>query len=383
MDNRADHDEEAYIPPCHVVPFVDLALQTREVLPGCMDSIREVALGNRFVLGDEVERFEGEYGAFIGGAHCIGVSNGTDALEIALRALDLPPSSEVLVPANSFVASALAVVRAGLTVRFVDPSRESLLVMAADFRRGITESTRVLMPVHLYGQCADLECIIELAEEAGAFVVEDAAQAQGAMRHKRHAGTWGHIAATSFYPGKNLGAWGDAGAVMTQSDALADRARALRNYGSTSKYRHETIGFNCRLDTLQAVVLSEKLSRLGGWNRQRVELAALYDASFASSSYVKPLQTLDGNVHAHHLYVVTTNRREELMDHLEADGIQALVHYPIPIPRQAAFSSHPQGGVAFPVADEMAGRIISLPLFPGMTTEQVEVVVASVKRFFS
>ncbi len=357
------------------IPLVDLGIQTAQVKAASMDRIGLIADSNSFVLSSVVERFESEYASYLGTTACIGVANGTDALELAIRALDIPAGSEVLVPANSFVASALAVMRAGHNVRFVDPSPDQLLVTAADFETRITSATRVLMPVHLYGQLVPMEPILELASSTGAYVVEDAAQSHGARVGGRHAGTWGHLAATSFYPGKNLGAWGDGGAVMTSDDGLAERVRLLRNYGSAVRYHHEEIGFNSRLDAVQAAVLSAKLPLLDGWNAERRALARRYQAAFESNRGISPVRINSSEDDALHLYVVTVDDRDHVLECLHDRGIGAAIHYPIPIPRQKAFMRHTDSKAPFPVADESARRIISLPMFPGMNESQCDRVI--------
>ena len=357
------------------IPLVDLGIQTAQVKAASIEEIGRIADSNAFVLSSVVERFETEYASYLGVADCIGVANGTDALELALRALDIPAGSEVLVPANSFVASALAVLRAGHNVRFVDPSPDRLLVTASEFETRITSATRVIMPVHLYGQLVPMEPILELARKTGAFVIEDAAQSHGARSDGRHAGTWGHLAATSFYPGKNLGAWGDGGAVVTGDHGLGERVRLLRNYGSSVRYHHDEIGFNSRLDSVQAAVLSVKLPLLDGWNAERRALALRYQAAFNEHHEISPVRLNSLEDDALHLYVVAVDHRDDVLKGLHAQGIGAAIHYPIPIPRQKAFMWHADSQTSFPVAEEFAARIISLPMFPGMTESQCDRVI--------
>jgi dTDP-4-amino-4,6-dideoxygalactose transaminase len=354
------------------VPFVDLRYQTELVRAQALEGIDAVVNGCDFILGESVHEFERAYASYVGVRYCVGVGNGTDALEIAIRSLDLPPGSEVLVPANSFVASALSVMRAGHTVRFVDPAPDNLLVTAEEFALRLTPKTRIMMPVHLYGQLVPMEPILALAQEVGAYVVEDAAQSHGARDNGRHAGTWGHLAATSFYPGKNLGAWGDGGAVLTNDHQLAERAERLRNYGSTVKYHHDEIGFNSRLDSIQAAVLSAKLPFLDEWNEARRRLATRYCGAFDAVSAVTMLRRDLTERDVYHLYVIAVDNREQVVQGLRQLGINSAIHYPIPIPRQEAFSDHSDATTSFPVADETAGRILSLPIYPGMTEEQCD-----------
>ncbi len=358
------------------IPFMDLGWQSEIVRDAVMKRLGVIADESDFILGRDVGAFEREYSEFLSGLHVLAVSNGTDALELALRALELPSGSEVLVPANSFIASALAVIRAGLRVRFVDVLPDTLLADASTFEVGITEATRVLMPVHLYGQCARMDEIMALARMRGLYVVEDAAQAQGASFAGVPAGGWGDIGATSFYPGKNLGAWGDAGAIITTSDELLARAKALRNYGSKEKYHHTSIGFNCRMDSVQAVVLSEKLKYLPEWNAQRQALATVYRAGLEQISEIDQLRSTEGGRSVFHLFVVQVDRRDTLIKYLAEHGVQALIHYPIPIHRQQALAGHEQYLGDFPVTDHASSRILSLPLFPGMSVDQVEYVVS-------
>lgn len=362
------------------IPPVDLRLQHLEVADEIARGFEAVMADTSFILGRPVAEFETAYAAFIGARHCIGVANGTDALELALRAAGADAETEVLVPANTFIATALAVARAGARPVLVDcdPDHHLIDVDAAAAR--VTKRTRFIMPVHLYGQMAPAERLDALASAHGLAIIEDAAQAQGARRHGRAAGSWGLAAGTSFYPGKNLGAYGDAGAVTTNSDDLAKRIRALRNYGSEVKYHHPETGFNSRMDTLQAVVLSAKLKRLAAWNAARQEAARRYDALLADLPQVATPRTLDGNQHVHHLYVVRVPNRDAVLKRLNAEGIGAQIHYPVPIHLQGAFAhlGHREG--SFPVAEKAAREILSLPMFPGITAHQQARVADSLRR---
>jgi len=362
------------------VPPVDLRLQHQAIAGEIAQGFAAVFDKTAFILGPAVKEFEAAYAAFIGAKHCIGVANGTDALELALRAAGADGEAEVLLPANTFIATALAVLRAGARPVLVDCEPDFYLMDVKQAARRITEKTRFLMPVHLYGQMAPVEEVDALARAHGLTVIEDAAQAQGARRHGRAAGTCGLCAGTSFYPGKNLGAYGDAGAVTTDSDEIATKLRALRNYGSEVKYHHPELGFNSRLDTLQAVVLNAKLKRLGGWNEARRAAARRYDELLTDLPAVTPPRTLAGNEHVFHLYVVRAPKRDEVVQKLNADGIGAQVHYPIPIHLQGAFRGLGLGEGSFPVAEKAAREILSLPMFPEITADQQERVVASLRR---
>ncbi|MBN4050319.1 DegT/DnrJ/EryC1/StrS family aminotransferase [Desulfobulbus sp. AH-315-M07] len=357
------------------IPLVDLKAQCSaledEIKKGWSRVLRDTA----FILGSEVTDFEADFARFCGVKHCIGVANGTDAIELALRSLDIEAGDEVILPANTFMATPLAVMRAGARPVIVDSDPHFHLLDPSQLEARITKKTRAIVPVHLYGQVAPMAPIRSIASAHGLEIVEDAAQAQGAKQHDRPAGSLGKLAATSFYPGKNLGAFGDAGAVLTDSDEHAANVRALRNYGSDIKYQHPKVGFNSRLDTLQAVVLRVKLQRLAEWNASRRKAAARYDALLKGASDVEIPKTLPGNRHVWHLYVVRVPRRNKTIKRLHAAGIGAGIHYPIPIHLQGALSHLGHGEGSFPVAEKAAAEILSLPLFPEITAEQQERVV--------
>jgi len=360
------------------VPLVDLVAQHVAVADEIAEGWRQVLASTSFIAGPQIAAFEAEYAAFIGTAHCVGVANGTDAIEIALRALDVGPGDECILPANTFIATAEAVWRAGATPVLVDCADDGTYLIDADaVKAALTPRTRVIIPVHLYGQAAPLERLLPLAEEAGAWVVEDAAQSQGARRRSVQTGALGHVAATSFYPGKNLGAYGDAGAALTDSDDLAARMRMIRDHGSRQKYEHEVIGLNSRLDTLQAVVLSAKLRRLPGWNAARQDAAQRYDALLAGVDDVITPRILDGNEHVWHLYVVRVPDRDRVLKELHGAGIGAGIHYPVPLHLTPAFAGRGYSEGEFPVAERAAREILSLPLFPGITPAQQERVVSA------
>jgi len=366
------------------IPLVDLKAQHAEVAADVQEAFAGVLGATNFILGKPVAEFETAFASFSKVAHCIGVANGTDALEIALRALDIGQGHEVILPANTFVATALAVVRAGATPVLVDCDPQHHLIDPGRVEAAITPRTRALMPVHLYGQCAPMRDLMDIAERRGLMIIEDAAQAQGAEHNGSPVGSFGAISGTSFYPGKNLGAYGDAGALLTNSASLANRARALRNYGSEVKYFHPEIGFNSRLDTLQAVVLSAKLKRLGAWNEQRRTAANRYSdllREHQADVFAAPSEA-PGNIHVWHLYVVRVPRRDSVLERMNADGVGAGVHYPVPIHLQGAFHSLGHGVGAFPVTEKAAAEILSLPIYPQITEEQqgrvVEVLLRAV-----
>jgi len=357
------------------VPFVDLAIQHAEVREEIEGALAQVLDHLHVVMGPEVGAFEAEFAAYCGAEHAVGVANGTDALELALQAAGIGPGDEVIVPANTFVATAEAVANVGATVVLADCDEHFLLDPAAA-GAAVTPRTRAVAAVHLYGQPAAME---QLRTVVGpeVMLLEDAAQSQGARRHGRRAGSLGDIAATSFYPGKNLGAYGDAGAVVTGDADLAQAVREIGNHGGTRKYEHLRIGRNSRMDTLQAAVLSAKLRRLDAWNEARRAAAATYDALLAELPGVTPPRVLEGNEHVYHLYVVQVPERDLVLKGLDAHGIGAGIHYPTPVHLLPAFGSLGLGAGAFPVTEAAAERLLSLPMFPGITNAQQERVVAS------
>jgi dTDP-4-amino-4,6-dideoxygalactose transaminase len=359
------------------VPLVDLQAQHREIAEELLPRLQRVLERGNFILGEEVAEFEREFAAYSDSRHCVGVANGTDAVELAVRALDIGAGDEVILPANTFIATALGVARAGATPVLVDCDPDYGLIDVAKAAAAIGPRTRALLPVHLYGQVAPMEALEATARAAGVHLIADAAQAQGARRHGRKVGTFAALSATSFYPGKNLGAYGDAGAVLASSDEIAGRIRALRNYGSDVKYHHPELGFNSRLDTLQAVVLSEKLKRLDGWNASRREAAARYDAMLADVPGVMRPRVAPGNEHIFHLYVIRVARRDAVLERMNAHGIGAGIHYPVPIHLQGAFRHLGHRAGDFPVAESQAKTMISLPLYPQITEEQQRAVIES------
>jgi dTDP-4-amino-4,6-dideoxygalactose transaminase len=328
-----------------------------------------------FILGADVVAFEEEFARFSGAAHCVGVANGTDALELALRARGVGPGDEVVLPANTFVATAEAVSRTGARPVLVDCDPEHLLVDPDRVGAAVTGRTRAVVAVHLYGQMAPVDGLREVVP-AGVDIIEDAAQSQGATRHGQGSGSVGAVAATSFYPGKNLGAYGDAGAVLTSDEATAATVRALRAHGGTRKYVHDQVGMNSRLDTLQAVVLRAKLRRLAGWNEQRREAARRYALLLGGRDDVVLPTVRAGNEHVWHLYVVRVPDRDAVLAHLSAAGIGAGIHYPQPIHLLGAYQDLGDGPGAYPVAEAAAGMLLSLPLFPGITADQQERVAS-------
>ena len=360
-----------------LIPLVDLGAQHAAVAEEVAQGWQVVLDNTAFIGGPQIAAFELEFAAFTSTRHCVAVANGTDAIEIALRALGVGPGDECILPANTFIATAEAVCRTGAKPVLVDcADDDTYLVDIKAIEAAVTERTRAIVPVHLYGQAAPVERVLTLAARTGAWVVEDAAQAQGARRDGICAGSLGHAAATSFYPGKNLGAYGDAGAVLTGSDDLATQMRMIRDHGSLRKYEHEVLGVNSRLDTLQAVVLSAKLRRLAGWNAARRDAAARYDGMLSGVASVILPRTLDGNEHVWHLYVVRVPDRDRVLKELRAAGIGAGIHYPVPVHLTPALAGLGYSEGAFPNAERAADQILSLPLFAEITAGQQERVAS-------
>ncbi|GLW34963.1 DegT/DnrJ/EryC1/StrS family aminotransferase [Actinoplanes regularis] len=360
-----------------MIPLVDLQAAHAEVAEEVDAGFKRVLATTGFVGGPEVAAFEREFAEFSGAAHCVGVANGTDAVELALRAAGVGPGDEVVVPANTFVGSAEPVVRIGARVVLADIDPDTYLVDVDRMLAAVGPKTRAVVPVHLYGQLADAPRLRAALEGSGVAVVEDAAQSQGALRHGRGAGADG-IAATSFYPGKNLGAYGDAGAVLTPDQDQAITVRTLGSHGGLKKYVHDIVGVNSRLDALQAVVLRAKLARLGAWNTARRAAAARYHELLADVDVVLPA-TLDGNEHVWHLYVIRVpggpERRDTVLSRLHESGVGAGIHYPYPLHLTPAFADPAFPAGSFPLAERAAGEILSLPLYPQITVDQQEATV--------
>ncbi len=362
-----------------VIPLVDLQAAQAEVAGEISAGFDRVLASGAFIKGPEVAAFEREFAAASGTAHCVGVGSGTDAIELALRAAGVPPGAEVIMPANTFVATAEAVVRAGARPVFADVDSDCLLLDPVAAAKAAGPDTAALVPVHLYGQLAPMTALADIAAEHEITLIEDAAQSHGATHCGRPAGTVGLAAAVSFYPGKNLGAYGDAGAVLTSSADLARSVRLLGDHGSEQKYEHARLGFNSRLDSLQAVVLRAKLRRLADWNARRREAAARYDELLGGLDDVVLPRTAPGNVHAWHLYVVQIPRRDHVLEVLHSLGVQAGIHYPVPVHLQPAFREYGYGPGDFPVTEAAAGRILSLPLYPHISPDQQVAVAAALR----
>jgi dTDP-4-amino-4,6-dideoxygalactose transaminase len=357
------------------IPLVDLAWQHAQIATEVEAGFRSVMERTAFVKGSEVAEFEAAFAAYCGVGQTVGVANGTEAIELALRACAIGPGDLVVLPANTFIATAEAVERAGAGVVLVDCDPVHLLIdpaLACD--RAGDAAVRAVIGVDLYGQCAPLE---ELRQglDGRALVIEDAAQSQGATRHGAGIGTLAPVAATSFYPGKNLGAYGDGGAVLTDDPDLADRVRVIAEHGSRTKYHHEVVGLNSRLDTLQAVVLLAKLRRLDAWNALRRSAAGFYLAALAVHPEVTLPAVADGNEHVWHLFPVRIAQRDRVAAALQRAGVGTAIHYPVPVHLQPAFAHLGHGPGAFPNAEAAAGELLSLPMYPGISEGQQSRVV--------
>jgi len=357
---------------------VDLSLQHAQIADEVRLGFDRVLDSGAFILGPEVKSFEDSFARYCDVSHVIGVGNGTDAVELALRAAGIGAGDEVLVPANTFVATVGAVLRAGAAPRLVDCD-DDFLIDADAAAQAATSRTRAVIGVHLYGQVAPMERLRHLFGDR-LVLVEDAAQSQGARLGRRRAGSLGDIAATSFYPGKNLGAYGDGGAVMTADDELAERVQLLRNHGGIRRYEHDRVGVNSRLDSLQAVVLSSKLALLDAWNEQRREAAERYRSWLQDVPGVVLPRTVAGNGHVFHLYVVRVPDRDRVVQKLNDAGIGAAIHYPTPVHLLKGYASLGYTRGDFPAAERAADEIMSLPIYPGITPEQQERVVAELRR---
>lgn len=360
------------------IPFLDLKATYSELKPELDQAYARVLDSGWYLLGQEVTAFENEFAAYCGSRHCIGVGNGLDALHLILRAMEIGEGDEVIVPANTYIATWLAVTYAGARPVPVEPDDRSYNLDPSRIAAAVTPQTKAIMAVHLYGQTADMDGINAVAREFGLKVIEDAAQAHGAHYGGRKAGNLGDAAGFSFYPGKNLGAFGDGGAVTTSDDALADRIRVLRNYGSRIKYHNEVKGINSRLDELQAAFLRVKLTRLDEWNQRRQEQAAIYLRELRGCEHLVLPQDA-GTAQAWHLFVVRHAQRDELQRKLTAAGIGTLIHYPIPPHLSDAYAKEGFNRQSFPLTERNAATVLSLPIGPHLAHPQLEQIIEQVK----
>ena len=362
------------------VPFLDLALLHQTIREPLDEAYHRVVDSGCFIMGPELDAFEYEFAQYCEVKHCIGVGNGLEALHLLLRAYGIGPGDEVIVPSNTFIATWLAVTQCGATPVPVEPNISTHNIDPALIDNAITSRTRAIIPVHLYGQPADMDPITVLAAKHGLVVIEDAAQAQGARYKGRRAGSLGDAAATSFYPGKNLGALGDGGAVLTNDDAIADKVKRLRNYGSTIKYQHDFAGYNSRLDEMQAAFLRVKLSVLDRWNSRRVEIATQYSKLLGGldidlpyvPEYAEPVW---------HLYVIRSKQRNELRKHMDQQGVSTVIHYPIPPHRQTCYQGFNTHNLH--IAEMLSNEVLSLPMSPSMSSDKFCFVSRTIRTFLA
>lgn len=364
------------------VPFVDLQAQYRSIKAEVDAAVQQVLDTSAFILGREVETFERAFAEYVGASECVGVSNGTAAIQLALQAFGVGAGDEVIVPANTFFATAEAVSTAGATPVFVDCDPVTYNIDANKIEAAVTPRTRAVIPVHLYGQSADLDAVFEVAGRHNLLVIEDAAQAHGARYKGSRVGARGGAGCFSFYPGKNLGAYGEGGAVVTNDAQVARRLRMLRDHGSEQKYRHELVGYNSRLEGIQGAVLNVKLKYLDDWNALRRAHAARYRELLAplADSFTLPHEAVYAE-HVYHLFVVQTDARDALQRYLSAAGVQTGIHYPVPIHLQPAYAAlgHKEGD--FPNAESQSQRVLSLPMFAELTEHQLKYVADALADF--
>jgi dTDP-4-amino-4,6-dideoxygalactose transaminase len=365
------------------IPFLSFAPANAAIKTEVLEAFENFFDSSWYVLGEKVKQFEKEYAAYSQTKFAIGVSNGLDALFLSLKALDIKEGDEVIVPSNTYIATALAVSYTGAKPVFVEPNIDTYNIDPVKIEAAITARTKAIMPVHLYGQCCEMDAIMQIAAKHNLFVVEDNAQAHGASFNNRVTGSFGHSNGISFYPGKNLGALGDAGAITTNDEALACKLSTLRNYGSQKKYYNEVIGYNMRLDELQAAILSVKLAYMNKWTQERQEAASVYNELLLNNSEIIVSKIAGNATHVYHLYVIRTKRRDELQAYLGENGIGTLIHYPVPIHLQEAYQNLGYKKGDFPIAEEIADTALSLPMFPGISKLQIEHVCSTINSFIN
>ena len=369
--------------PSATIPFVDLVAQYESIAEEIDDAFHSVTRSAQYILGQRVETFEKAFARFVEVEHAVGVGSGLDALRLGLLALGIGPGDEVVVPANSYIATALAVSEVGADVVLVDCDADTFNIDPAATRRAVTSRTRAIIPVHFTGQAADMAPLLELAEEHGLDVVEDAAQAHGTRWRGRACGSLGNVACFSFYPGKNLGAYGDGGLVTTRDADVAEHLRRVRNYGERRKYEHVIKGVNSRLDGMQAAFLSVKLRHLDAWNAARASHAEAYRSALDGVGDMRFQRVIDDSTHIYHLFIVRTTQRDALRDFLGERGIQTGIHYPVPIHLQDAYKELGLTAGSFPNAEALAEETLSLPMYPELSTEQLKGVTSAIADFFS
>lgn len=365
------------------IPFLDLNSNYVSISTEINTAIQRVLDSSWFILGKEVEVFEKTFADFCQARHCAGVANGLDALHIALRALDVGHGDEVIVPSNTFIATLLAVSYAGATPVLVEPRIQTYNINPDLIKSAITTRTRAIIPVHLYGQASEMNAIMEIAKKHNLYVIEDNAQAQGATHFNQKTGSFGHVNATSFYPGKNLGAYGDAGALTTNDSELFQKITSLRNYGSEKKYIHDVKGFNSRLDEIQAAILQVKLNHLSEWNARRIQIATLYIERLSSVGDIILPALADNCTSVYHLFVIRTSRRNALQAYLTEKGVGTMIHYPISPHLQNAYKDLGHKKDDFPIAEKIADTCLSLPIYPELSEVDISYICETIKSFFA
>ncbi|MFZ4545084.1 MAG: DegT/DnrJ/EryC1/StrS family aminotransferase [Saprospiraceae bacterium] len=366
-----------------MIPFLSFDATNAAFREEAMTTFERFFDSKWYVLGEMTKQFEIDFAEFNQVAYSIGISNGLDALQIALRVLHIGPGDEVIVPSNTYIATALAVSYVGATPVFVEPNPATYNIDPARIEAAITRKTKAIMPVHLYGQACEMDEIMRIAKKHGLFVVEDNAQAHGAAYNGVLTGTFGELNATSFYPSKNVGALGEAGAITTNDADLAQKVRVMRNYGSQQRYYNEIKGFNARIDELQAGLLSVKLKHIAKWTAERRQIASWYFEELDSCPEVILPFIANNATHVFHLFVIKTSKRDELQKYLQTNGVGTVIHYPIPPHLQQAYQDLGFKEGDFPIAEEIANTVLSIPLFIGMSREQVKYVSDSIKNYFS
>lgn len=363
------------------VPFVDLTRESHKISKAILDKIKKVISSGTFILGNEVTQFEEMFSKYLGIKYCVGVASGTDALTLSLKALGIGKGDEIIVPAFTFIASVSPIVLLGAKPVLVDILPDKPTINYSQVENAITERTKAILPVHLYGYSCDMQNINKMAKKHNLFVIEDACQAHGSKYKNKKAGTFGDIAAFSFYPGKNLGSYGDAGAIVTSNKLLAEKVRMLRDHGQKKKYRHEVIGYNSRLDTINAAVLKIKLPYLEEWNKKRRQLANLYSKLLRNLPIELPFEN-NVAIPNYHLYVIKTSKRDKLYTYLRNKNIFCGIHYPFPLHLQPALKSLNYKAGDFPSSEKFARTCLSLPMFPHLSEKEVYFVAKQISAFF-
>ena len=364
------------------IPFVDLNRILKDILPEIKNKIKEIVSNSRFIGSKYVKEFEESFAEYLKVKHCITVNSGTSALYLALKSIDIKPEDEVIIPVNTFIATAEAVSLLGAKSVFVDINEKVYNIDTTKIENAITKRTKAIIPVHLYGQCADMDEINKIAKKYKLWVIEDACQAHGAEYKSKKVGSFGDVAAFSFYPAKNLGAFGEGGAITTSNNEIAEKIKLLRDHGSKQKYYHEIIGGNFRMEEIQGAVLSTKIKFLDKWNETRRNAAKLYNESLKDSEIIAPYET-SYNKHVYHLYIVRVKKRGNLQRFLLENGVATGIHYPIPIHLQKAYKDLNYKRGNFPVAEKVTEEILSLPMYPGLSEKEIKFVVGKIKDFYS